>query len=119
MPEVVPYRADPSMLVPLAANFPVSQTKLYYAANAQTTYRPLQDLMMFIDPAGGGEDELGYAVTGALGPYIHLLTMGGLRGGFKAENIKRILQTLFDYKIKYVRAGTQHGPRSVRDELAW
>ena len=109
VPEVVPYRADPSMLVPLAANFPVSQTKLYYAANAQTTYRPLQDLMMFIDPAGGGEDELGYAVTGALGPYIHLLTMGGLRGGFRAENIKRILQTLLDYKIKYVRAESNMG----------
>lgn len=109
VPEVVPYRADPSMLVPLAATFPVSQTKLYYAANAQTTYRPLQDLMMYIDPAGGGEDELGFAISGALGPYIHLLRMGGLRGGFKAGNITRILSLLLEYKIKYVRCESNMG----------
>lgn len=109
VPEVVPYRADPSMLVPLAATFPVSQTRMYYAANAQTTYRPLQDIMMFIDPAGGGADEMGVAVSGALGPYIHLLRAMGLRGGLTDSNIKRILQTLLDYKIKYVRVESNMG----------
>lgn len=109
VPEVVPYRADPSMLVPLAATFPVAQTKLYYAANAQTTYRSLQDLMMFIDPAGGGADEMGVAVSGACGPYIHLLRVMGLRGGLVAANIKRILETLLYYKIKYVRVESNMG----------
>lgn len=109
VPEVVPYRADPSMLVPLAATFPVSQTRMYYAANAQTTYRPLQDLMMFIDPAGGGADEMGVACSGALGPYIHLLRTVGLRGGLTAPNIKRILEMLLFYKIKYVRVESNMG----------
>lgn len=109
VPEVVPYRADPSMLVPLAATFPVSQTRMYYAANAQTTYRPLQDLMMFIDPAGGGADEMGVAVSGAMGPYIHLLRTVGLRGGLVAANVKRILEMLLFYKIKYVRVESNMG----------
>lgn len=109
VPEVIPYRADPSLLVPLPANFPVSQTRLYYAANAQTTYRPLADKMMFIDPAGGGADELGFAVSGALGPYIHLLRCGGLRGGLNAANVKTILAQLLEYKITYVRAESNMG----------
>jgi hypothetical protein len=109
VPEVIPYRADPSLLVPLAATFPVPQTRLYYPANAQCTYRSLSDLMMYIDPAGGGADELGWAVSGALGPYIHLLRMGGLRGGFTDANMKKLLGVLLEYKIKYVRAESNMG----------
>ncbi|BAN92357.1 terminase large subunit [Ralstonia phage RSB3] len=109
VPEVIPYRADPSLLVPLPATFPVPQTRMYYAANAQTTYRKLNDLMMYVDPAGGGADEMGFAISGSLGPYIHLLRMGGMKGGFKEDNIKTILSLLLEYQIKYVRAESNMG----------
>lgn len=109
VPEVIPYRADPTMLVPLPATFPVPQTRLYYAANAQTRYRELEDRMMFIDPAGGGADEMGWACSGSLGPYIHLLRQGGLRGGFTGSNIKKLLGILLEYKITYVRAESNMG----------
>jgi len=109
VPEIVPYRADPTLLVPLPATFPVPQTRMYYAASAQTQWTKLQDLMMYIDPAGGGEDELAFACSGAIGPYIHLLTVGGLRKGFTDKNMKIVLSTLLKYKINYVRVESNMG----------
>lgn len=109
VPELVPYRADPAMLVPLHANFPVSQTKMYYAAAAQCNYAPLVDRMMYIDPAGGGADEMGVAISGALGPYIHLLRVLGLKGGFAKSNIKKILDLIEEYEIKIVRVESNMG----------
>lgn len=97
------------MLVPLAANFPVSQTKLYYAANAQTTYRPLQDLMMFIDPAGGGEDGVGLRCDWrpwSLHPPAH---NGRATWWFQGGEHQAHPVNAFDYKIKYVRAESNMG----------
>lgn len=109
VPEVIPYRADMLNLVPLPATFPVPQTKLYYPGSAQCAYRPLENLMMYIDPAGGGADELGWACSGSLGPYIHLLRVGGYRGGFAGENIPKLLAVLKFYGIKYVRCESNMG----------
>lgn len=109
VPEIIPYRKDPLLLMELPANFVVSQTKMYYAAQATCGYGELLDKMMFIDPAGGGTDELGFACSGALGPYIHLLTMGGMRGGFTDGNIKTVLDTLVEYQIKLVRVESNMG----------
>lgn len=109
VPEVIAYRADPALLVPLPANFPVTQTRMYYAANAACAYRPLTDRMMYIDPAGGGADEMGVAISGALGPYIHLLRALGLRGGFTQYNIDRILTLIEEYELKLVQVETNMG----------
>lgn len=48
--------------------------------------------VMILDPAGSGGDEVAFACGGALNSYIHVFTVGGLRGGMTEENI----QTLFD-----------------------
>jgi len=112
VPEIIPYRADASLLVPLGANFPVPQTRMYYPALAQCGYSKLADLLMFIDPAGGGADEMGYACTGALGPYIHLLTVGGLRGGLTngvGGNAEKLLAILKEFGIKHVRVESNMG----------
>ncbi|APU03190.1 terminase large subunit [Ralstonia phage phiAp1] len=110
VPEVVPYRADPAHLVPLPAGFPVTQAKMYYGAVAPCGYSDLKDRMMFIDPAGGGGDEMGFAISGALGPYIHLLRCGGMRGGFEGMgNIKTLLDLIEQYELRLVRCESNMG----------
>jgi len=112
VPEIIPYRADASLMVPLPANFPVTQTRMYYPALAQCGYGKLLDLIMYIDPAGGGADELAYACTGALGPYIHLLTVGGLRGGLTngvGGNAGKILAVLKEFGVKHVKVESNMG----------
>ena len=45
---------------------------------------------MFIDPAGKGQDEIAYAVTGKLGGKIGLLDANGFLGGYEEANLERI-----------------------------
>lgn len=115
VPEVIPYRADQSLIVPLPTSFPVPQTRMYYAPSVQCAYTQLKDKMMFIDPAGGGGDEMGFGISGAVASYIHLLRMGGMRGGFEGRhpsgkgNIEYLLDLIEEYGIQLVRCESNMG----------
>lgn len=47
-----------------------------------------QGVVMAIDPAGRGSDELGYAVVAMLNGYLYLLRCRGLKGGYSDENLQ-------------------------------
>ena len=110
VPEIIPFQADPSNLVPLSADFPIPMTRMYYPASTKgVSFGALTNKMMYIDPAGGGSDELGFACSGALGPYIHALDVGGLKGGLTDENGKKLVERLLYYRIPYVKCESNMG----------
>ena len=46
--------------------------------------------VLSIDPSGRGKDETGYAVVKMLNGYLYLAECGGLRGGYKNENLETL-----------------------------
>ncbi len=110
VPEVIPYQADPANLVPLSSDFPIPMTRMYYPASTKAVqFLPLQNKMMYIDPAGGGADELGFGISGSLGPYIHSLDVGGLKGGLTDENGEKIVALVRKYGLKYIKCESNMG----------
>lgn len=110
LPEVQVYQAAQKYEVDLGSEFPIALTKMYYPAHVDTHFsKPTDDPMMYIDPAGGGADELGLAVTVPLGPFIHALDVKGLKNGFSPENTKKILDTIWKYRVKTVQCESNMG----------
>lgn len=95
LPEIIGWSASPSAAVPLGKDFAILGAKMYYAQVPEGTklVRP-KDVVAFIDPAGGGADEIGVGAATALGPYIHALDCMGLRGGFTPANERRLCEFL-------------------------
>ena len=46
--------------------------------------------VLSIDPSGRGKDETGYAVVKMLNGYLYVSECGGLRGGYKNENLQTL-----------------------------
>lgn len=111
LPEILVYQSAPKYLVDLPSDFPVPMTKMYYPVPTECTFRKPEDVFMYIDPAGGGADEIGYGVSTALGPYIHVLDAGGIKGGLTDENgtvLAEIIAELHVSRIK-VESNMGHG----------
>lgn len=109
LPEVVAWQATPQNLLQLGQDFPVSMAKMYYAAPTTSTFVKPKDVFMFIDPAGGGADEIGYAVSTSVGPYIHVLEVGGLKGGLTPENEAELCEIVRRNGVQRIKAESNMG----------
>jgi hypothetical protein len=61
---------------------------------------PLQGVVAYIDPAGGGvnADETAYAVTGFLNGNVYLLDVGGVPGGYSLNTLENLAERLARWK---------------------
>lgn len=64
---------------------------------------------MYIDPAGGGADEIGIGVACALGPYIHVLDVAGLKGGLNEANEAEICDIVRRNKVSRIKVESNMG----------
>lgn len=55
---------------------------------SKENYVPYTGVVMAIDPAGRGSDELGYAIVAMLNGYLYVLRCKGLKGGYSDDNLK-------------------------------
>lgn len=90
LPEIIGWQAAKNLEVPLGQDFPVTMAKMYFAPPVECNFAKINDIAAYIDPAGGGTDEIGVGVAGALGPYIHLLDVAGLSGGLTSANAREL-----------------------------
>lgn len=112
LPDAHIWKAGSDTLLDLPADFPVHNAKMYRAIvppNALWDKRPSQQVWCFIDPAGGGQDELAWAIGVAHGAYIHLLYVGGVTGGLTEENSEHIIETLQEYGVTDIRVESNMG----------
>ena len=67
--------------------------------------------LMFIDPAGGGKngDETGYAITGFLNGYVHVLDVGGVPGGFKDEYFHQLSMIAKKWGVTHIQTERNFG----------
>jgi hypothetical protein len=109
IPEILPYRADPKYLVKLGPEFPVAMTTMYHPVAVECAFVAPTHVMMYIDPAGGGADELGYGVSTAIGPYIHSLDVGGVKGGLTEANGLKLCAKMKTYGVSVVQVESNMG----------
>lgn len=122
LPEVMIYQANLLNQVELPRDFPLQGVKMYHPVTAHSKFVPPKEIFMFIDPAGGGTDELAFAVSTAVGPYIHVLDVGGLKGGLAGTNPDTLCAVIKELKVScvVVESNMGHGlfEINLRAELA-
>lgn len=109
LPEIVAWQAAPKYEVTLGNDFPVTMAKMYYAAPTESHFVAPKDVFAFIDPAGGGADEIGIGAACAVGPYIHVLDVAGIRGGLNDANELEICDFMRRNKVNRIRVESNMG----------
>lgn len=109
MPEIILWQAAEKYAVQLGNDFPVTMAKMYYALPVDCSFQKPTDIFMYIDPAGGGSDEIGYGISTAVGPYVHLLDVGGIKGGLTDENGERLAKVIARSHVTRVKVESNMG----------
>ncbi len=68
----------------------------------EDTWVPYEGIILAIDPAGKGKDEMGYCVAACLNSTIFVLSYGGLRGGYTTENLIFLAKIAQQFKVHEV-----------------
>lgn len=100
VPETVGWAAEKQFKLELPTSFPVTKPELYSPAFIAPNFCAIQSMSMAVDPAGNGGDEIAFAIGGTVGPYIHLVGVGGYKGGLSEENMEKLLQLCVMFKVK-------------------
>lgn len=111
VPEIIAYQAADKYKADLGASFPVPMTVMYNPVPLDCAFVVPGLRMMYIDPAGGGSDEMGYGISTSVGPYIHVLDVGGIKGGLSGDNPRKLLDLFkrFNVTIVQVESNMGHG----------
>src|SRR5690625_1621642 len=112
VPELLAWRASPQTLIKLEPGFPVDAAKMYRAeipSQADWVALPKDNRWCYIDPAGGGADELAWAIGCAVGPYIHILHVGGVRGGLVDSNVDHLVEVFRKYSVTDIQVESNMG----------
>ena len=111
VPEQLIWRASPDTLIELPLAFPVNNARMYRGVIPQSVH--WQDLptqrWCFIDPAGGGGDELTWAIGCSVGAYIHILHVGGVLGGLDQKNTDHMVEVFKEYGVTDIRVESNMG----------
>jgi len=110
LPEVLVWQPAPRYAVDLPADFPVPLTKMFHPVPLEgVQFVERGNTIMYIDPAGGGADEIGYSVSSAIGPYIHVLDVGGIKGGLTDANGNIICDIIVELGVNHVEVESNMG----------
>ncbi|HVH93277.1 MAG TPA: phage terminase large subunit [Candidatus Acidoferrum sp.] len=109
LPELIGWQASAAHEVPLGQDFPVTMAKMYYALPTSAHLVQPKDIFAYIDPAGGGADELAAAASTAVGPYIHVLDVVGLKGGLNTANESELCDFFRRNKVTRIKVESNMG----------
>lgn len=111
VPEVLVHRPVRELRLDLPPQFSVIGAVLYRPVpDVKCDWVELpKDRIMYIDPAGGGSDEIGYSTGCAVGPYIHVLDVGGIMGGLTDENGQKLVEVIRRDKISHILVESNMG----------
>ena len=112
VPEVLAWRAAAQTLVKLEPGFPLYNAKMYYPeVPKHTDWVELEKdtIWCFIDPAGSGGDEMAWAIGTNVGPFIHVLHVGGLLNGLIDPNVEHLVDIFRKYNVARIRVESNMG----------
>ena len=109
VPEIIAWQSAQKYIVDLPANFPIPLQKMYYAVPVDCAFVQPKLVRAYLDPAGGGTDELSLYCGCAIGPYIHVLDGIGLKGGFNDTNEEKICEFIAINKVNDITVESNMG----------
>jgi hypothetical protein len=102
-PVELAWGADPALLWKDLPNVGLAGDRLYGPLFLnRDAFEKYQGVVMAIDPAGRGSDEVGWAVVGYLYGRLFLLDAGGLRGGYEDRNLEFLALKAKEYSVNKI-----------------
>lgn len=101
-PAKVAWGSSPDQLI---HNLPVvglAGDRLYRPLFVHKDFVPYTGVVMAIDPAGRGGDELAYAVIAMLNGFLWVLDCKGLKGGYADTNLETLARIALRHKVKQI-----------------
>jgi len=110
---VADFNADVGPVLPVWSNDPRNmyrsvsfgmKYKVYRAVPNEYEMRPFEQTVMYIDPAGGGQnaDEMAYAVIKLIGAYVYISAVSGVPGGYEEKNLVKLVKVAKEHKANIV-----------------
>lgn len=111
VPELIVHQAAPKYQAELPSDFPIPLTKMYMAVAIDCAFVAPSLIRCYLDPAGGGTDELAAACGFTVGPYVHVKSIIALRGGLSGDNPEKLCEWLALNKVNdvVVESNMGHG----------
>lgn len=115
VPERLSWAADKRYAIPEAdvPGFPIERPELYLPAFIAAAYQPLTNITMTVDPASDGGDELAFAIGGIIGPFMHLVAVGGFKGGLSDDNLEKLVELVVRFNVRLVLVEKNMGAGAV------
>ncbi len=80
--------------------------------------KPYDHIIMGIDPAGSGADEVGYCIAGGIHGNVYVLAAGGIDGGHDDGTLRKLCRMMIEYNVKEVRVEKNFGNGMYGKHLA-
>jgi len=83
--------------------------RLHRPAFVHADYEDFTGAVLFIDPAGRGADETGFAVVKMLNGILYVRRCGGFKGGYDEATLKALAKIAKDEEVNFLRIESNFG----------
>jgi len=91
-------------------NFGLDGDKLFKPSFVDNIYKPFEDIVMSIDPAGAGEDETAYTVLGMVHSKLYILDIGAFKSpGARDDTLDKLGEIAINFNVKNTIIETNFG----------
>jgi len=77
-----------------------------------------EHIIMGIDPAGGGKDEVGFCIGGGIMGNVFITAAGGIDGGHDEGTLRKLCKYMIEYGVKEIRIEKNFGDGMYAKQLA-
>lgn len=108
-PAKVVYASSAELALQELPNVGFTGDRFYRPLWMSSSFTDYQGSVMFIDPSGRGNDELGYAVVHQLNGMLYCTAAGGLKGGYEDANLKTLSLIARENNVKLILVESNFG----------
>ena len=110
-PSAITWSSEGSKEIESIPNVGFRGDKLHRPGTYSDDLKRYEGVILAIDPAGSGTDEMGWCVVGHLLGRLYVLDFGGIRGGYGQANLMRLARIAKKYKVNdcYIEANFGDG----------
>lgn len=101
-PAVVTYSGSVNNQIEDITNLGFTGDRFHSPLRISEEYVPYNKLIMSIDPAGSGTDEITYSILGVISGNVYLLDWGGSHKGFSDESLVELAMKAKEYKVNEI-----------------
>lgn len=108
-PSKVVYASSPELAINDLPNVGFTGDRFYRPLWLSDSFSDYEGSVMFIDPSGRGNDELGYAVVKQLNGQLFVTAAGGMKGGYEDSNLNALALIARENQVNLVLSESNFG----------